>query len=327
MTSAAQNIRSHTLSDGDVSATILSMGAATQDWRVPDGSGRRVPVVLGYADPAAYATQSGFLGVIVGRVANRIAGSTYSLGGSTHQVAPNEGPNQLHGGPQGWWAKNWTLEPDGDRAVQLTLHSPDGDMGYSGSVQAQIIISLDGHRLTYDMSATCDRPTPINLANHNYYNLMGDGLIWDHQMQVHADRYTPTGSDLLPTGEIAPVEGTKYDYRQLRSLADADPARGVSDINFALNDDRDIAVSVQAQNGLQLRMWTDQPGLQFYTGQGISAGAQPVAGQSHAPCHGIALEAQGFPDAVNQPDFPSVICTPEKPYKQVTTVEIAPRME
>ncbi|MEE3359048.1 MAG: aldose epimerase family protein [Pseudomonadota bacterium] len=327
MTSAASEIRSHTLSDGDVSVTILSMGAATQDWRVPDGSGRRVPVVLGYADPAAYATQGGFLGVIVGRVANRIAGSTFTLDGVKHHVTPNEGPNQLHGGPKGWWAKNWTLEADGDRAVQLTLSSPDGDMGFPGSVQAQITISLDGHRLTYDMSATCDRPTPINLANHNYYNLMGNGLIWDHQMQVNADRYTPTGGDLLPIGDIAPVEGTKYDYRQPRRIADADPARGVSDINFALNGERDEAVSVLAQNGLQLRMWTDQPGLQFYTGQGITAGAKPLDGQTHAPCHGIALEPQGFPDAVNQPNFPSVICTPEKPYKQVTTVEIAPRME
>jgi aldose 1-epimerase len=140
MISAASEIRSHTLSDGDVSVTILSMGAATQNWRVPDGSGRRVPVVLGYSDPTAYASQGGFLGVIVGRVANRIAGSTFTLDGVTHHVTPNEGPNQLHGGPKGWWAKNWTLEADGDRAVQLTLSSPDGDMGFPGSVQAQITI-------------------------------------------------------------------------------------------------------------------------------------------------------------------------------------------
>ena len=322
-----KDIQRHVLSDGDVSVSILSMGAATQDWQVPDAQGNRVPVVLGYADPAAYAAQTGFLGVIIGRVANRIGGASFDLDGHTYRLTANEGPKQLHGGPDGWWARNWVMERDGDRAVQLKLTSPDGDMGFPGVVKATVVISLDGHRLTYDMTATCDRPTPINMANHNYYNLMGDGPIWDHKMQVNASAYTPTDADLLPTGAVSTVDGTKYDYRTMRQISEADPHRGISDINFALNGGDDESVSIQAQNGLMLRMWTDQPGLQFYTGQGICAGAEPLKGQTHAPCHGIALEPQGFPDAVNQPTFPSVICTPENPYRQTTTIEIAPRPE
>jgi len=316
-------IQTHTLRDGDSAVTLLSHGAITQDWQVCDAGGTPVHVVLGHADPEDYRRFPGSMGVITGRVANRIAGARFTLNGETYVLPANEGTNQLHGGPDGWQHRTWKMGPDGPRRLRLSLSSPDGDMGFPGAVDVQMIVTLNGTALTYDMTATPDRPTPINMANHSYYNLMGSGPIWDHRMQINAGAYTPVDDALIPTGHIVPVNDTRYDLHAPRTLGKADPDRTGSDINLVLSGAQP-AVTVTAPNGLRLRLTTDQPGVQLYTGGGLSPKGTRLPGQTHAAFTGLALEPQNFPDAVNQPAFPSAIFTPEKPYRQVTTIDIAP---
>ena len=314
-----------TLEDGDVSVTLLSFGATTMDWRVPDGTGARLPVVLGHSDPEDYRRFPGYMGVTVGRYANRIGGARFVLDGVTHRLVANEGPNQLHGGPDGWHLRNWTVARDGARAVRFSLRSPEGDMGFPGTVEAVLTATLTGHRLTWEMAATPDRPTHISLANHTYYNLLGDGPIWDHQMQIAASTITEVDTALIPTGRLLPVAGTRHDYRAARRLGDADPEAQGTDVNFALDTTQDgPACTVTAPNGMRLRMWTDQPGLQVYSGAGLTPVGSRLPGQSHAPFTGLALEPQHFPDSPNQPGFPSTLCTPDHPYRQRTEIEICP---
>ncbi|SPF79616.1 aldose epimerase family protein [Pseudoprimorskyibacter insulae] len=303
-----------TLESSGATLSILSLGGITQDWQV---AGRHV--VLGYTDPASYLTHPGTLGVLVGRIANRIGGAGFDLDGTRYQLAANEGRNQLHGGPDGWQRRIWQVDPDGTRALRLSLTSPDGDMGFPGQVKAEVIIALDGHTVTYDMTATPDRPTPISMANHNYYNLSEEGEIWDHRLTIAANGYTPTNDEKIPLGHVAPVAGTRYDYSTPRTLRANDPDLGVTDVNFALTGAAP-ACTLQSPDGMRLTLTTDQPGLQIYTGQALRPKAPAHGGQSHAPCTGLAIEAQGFPDAVNQQSFPSQICTPDRPYRQITKI-------
>lgn len=310
-------ILSHTLRDGDVAVTVLSMGCAVQDWTV---GGRRV--VLGRVDPESYRENPGYLGAVVGRLANRVAGARISMGHETWELTPNEGANQLHGGPAGYGKRNWRMTPEGTRSVLMELDSEDGDMGYPGRVAVSVRMTLEGHALTWEMTAVPDRETPIALAQHTYFNLSGDRDIRDHVVRIDADHVTPTGPDLIPTGERLAVEGTRYDFRQPRTLAEADPEGTGYDLNFALNGPAPQAEVTAA--GLRLRLWTDQPGLQVYTSVHLKPVGETLPGVAHGPWAGLCLEAQGFPNAVNTPAFPPVLCAPDRPYRQVTTVEIAP---
>ncbi len=312
------------LSDGDVSVAILNLGAITQDWRVPLG-GTRVPVVLGFDNPQDYATNPCHLGVIAGRVANRISGAGFTLDGQHHDLPVNEPPNHLHGGPGGVHARIWDMEPDGNRAVRLRLVSHDGDQGYPGQVTFEVMITLSGYELRYDMRATTDRPTPINLAQHSYYNLMGRGGIGDHRLQIMADQYTPVDAAMIPTGQIAPLGGMDFDLRQHRTMRQADPAAKGLDMNLVLTGGPDQpAASLSAPNGLRLKLTTDQPCLQLYSGAHLRHAAQPLPGQLHDAFSGLCLEPQGFPNAINTPGFPSVLITPDHPYSQCLRVRIAP---
>jgi len=313
------------LGDGDVSVAILSLGAITQDWRVPLGD-QRVPVVLGYRTPQDYAANPCYLGIIAGRVASRISGAGFVIDGQQYDLPANDPPNHLHGGARGIHTQIWDMEPDGDRAVRLSLVSQHGDQGYPGRVAFEVTITLTGFELCYDMRATSDRPTPVNLAQHSYYNLMGQGGIGDHHLQIAADKYTPLDQGLIPTGQTAALEGRDFDLRQGRTLRQADPAEQGLDMNFVLNDvsDRPTAC-LSAPNGLQLRLTTDQPCLQLYTGAHLRPLGPPLTGQTHAPFSGVCLEPQGFPNAVNTPGFPSVLITPDQPYHQIHRVEIGPK--
>ena len=314
----ADQIRRHVLDSDGVQVAVLSVGCAVQDWRVAH-DGAEIPVVLGYADPANYRAEANSMGLVVGRVANRIADGRFTLDGETWHLPTPKPPHHLHGGPGGLGRCNWTMEPDGTRAVRLTLHSPHLDQGYPGALEIEVTISLDGHRLTYDMRAQPDRETPVNLAHHSYYNLLGTGPVRDHILRINALEYTPNGPDLVPLGHRAPVEGSDYDFRQARPVGDAD-----LDGNLVLADGEGPAAEVTAPNGLRLRMWTDQPGLQIYNSVTLRPDGTPLAGQEHARHGGLCLEAQGFPNAVNVPSFPSILCTPDAPYHQRTEIEIAP---
>ena len=315
---APADIRRQVLADGDVSVAVLNLGCITQNWRVPH-RGARVPVVLGYDDPAAYIDNPFYLGALVGRVANRIAGAGFTLNGTSHRLAANTPPHVLHGGAGGIGKRLWTMETDGSRALQLRLTSPDGDQGFPGRADFTVTISLSGPTLTHDMQATVDRPTPINLAHHNYFNLMGHGTARDHVLHIPSDHVTEVDADMIPTGRLLPVAGTRHDFNRPRALSEADPRAEGYDENHVLTGD---TVTLAAPNGLTLKLHTDQPGLQLYSSRYLAPRHTPLADQSHAPYSAICLEAQHFPDAVNHPHFPSIIATPDAPYRQRLSVTI-----
>lgn len=308
-----------TLRCGDETVRMLSFGCATIDWRVPLQGGQ-VPVVLRHDDPAEYLVNAPYLGIITGRVANRIARSRFDLAGLTYLLDPNEPPHHLHGGRKGTGHRNWLFETDGERALNATCRIEHLEDGFPGALDISALVQLDQNGLTYDLTARPDRPSPVNMAQHNYYNLMGGGAIWDHVATIQADRYTPSDDQLIPTGEIAPVAGGRFDFTKARSFGDADPSHTGTDINLVMDHATgdQPAVTVSAPNGLRLQLWTNQPGMQLYTGGGLPDA--PELGLR--PFGGFCLEPQGFPDALNQPGFPSIICTPEAPYRQTTRIKI-----
>ncbi len=322
----AADIREITLQDGGHRVSLLNYGARMRGWWVPLAGGA-VPVVLGHDDPAAYLADPLFLGATIGRVANRIGGARFALDGQEVRLAANEGENQLHGGATGLHNRLWdVVEQSTDRSVCFSTVLPDGDEGYPGEARISARFTLDAPRVVIELQAEVSRPCPISLTNHNYYNLMGGGPIWDHVLQVPATGYTPVDAALIPTGQVLPVDGTRYDYRQGARLADMDPDHHGSDINLALDPARAAdapMVSLSAPNGLTLSMWSDAPGLQLYTGAGIAAALGAHPGQSFAPFHALCLEPQGFPDAANHPGFPSVIVTPDQPYRHRITIQIS----
>ena len=306
-----EEIRRHVLSDDDVSVAILSLGCVTQDWQVPV-AGQRAPVVLGYRDPAAYLHNPCYLGAIVGRVANRISNAAFEFEGERFQLDVNEPLHHLHGGAHGLHARNWTLEADGARAVQLQLTSPHGEGGYQGRLDLCVTITLEGHCLTYEIEARSDRPTPVNLAQHSYYAL-GDATV-----HIPAQHYTPTDDRMIPTGARDPVAGHPFDFNISKPLSRGDLGGKGLDMNFILD-----GTQIEARDrGLHLVMETDQPCLQLYTAQHLHQAAEPLAGQAHNPRSALCLEPQGYPNAVNTPGFPLSLATPEQPYRQTLSVSI-----
>lgn len=308
-----EQITSHVLRDADTEVTVLSMGCAVMDWRVADR-----PVVLGYAEPEHYRQNPASMGAVCGRVVNRISGARFDLNGVSYDLPANASPHHLHGGPGGLGRCNWRMSPDGDRAVEFRLLSKDGDQGYPGNVAFRVVLRLRGGCLTWDMEGVPDRMTPINLAQHVYFNLAGHGTVAEHYVRVAADHYTPTAPDLVPLGTIEPVEGTAYDFRRPVRLGDGDGWDG----NLVLTSDADPAAEVTGPDGLALRLWTDRPGSQVYTSNSLARHLPEGPGAAHGRFAGLCLEAQDLPNAVNVPAFPSILCTPEAPYKQMTSIEI-----
>lgn len=312
-----------TLEDGDISINLLTLGCITQSWQVPFGSDRR-HMVLGYGDANDYLNDRNFMGIIAGRVANRIGGAQFTLEGHTYSLPANNGPNTLHGGPNGLGQRIWTAERDGAKAVRFSYTSPHGEEGFPGNVEFVVTVGLDGFTLTYEMEGIPDRPTPIALAQHNYYNLAGGGDVMAHSALISTNRYTEVDDALLPTGRIASIAGTALDFTTPRTFGAADPDQHGADDNLIVAKNDGPIVEMTAPNSPILRLWSDQPGIQLYTGKHLVGDAALHEGQSLVPFAGVALEPQGFPNAVNIPDFPSVIATPDQPYRQVTKVEITP---
>lgn len=306
-------IEQHILRDGDTAITVLSMGCAVMDWQV---AGRHV--VLGYRDPELYRQNPASMGVVCGRVINRIDHARFTLDGVQHVLPANNGAHHLHGGPQGFGRRNWRMETDGPRAVRLSLRSEAGDQGYPGAVDAVVEMRLEGGRLSYDMRAVPDRETPINLGQHIYFNLSGQGTIDDHHLRIAAGHYTPNRPDQIPEGHVAPVDGTPFDFRQPVRLGD----RVGWDGNVVLDKGAAPAAEVTVPDGLRLRLWTDRPGLQVYTSNALKADLPAGPGAAHGRFAGLCLEAQDLPNAVNVPTFGSILYTPDRPYRQVTSIEI-----
>ena len=251
------------LESPDAAVAILSLGCVIRDWRV-DGPQGSLPMVLGFPRLEDYLHHSRSHGAIVGRIANRTRGASFTLDGKTYALTANEGAHHLHGGATGLGNRIWAMETDSAaNTLYLFYHSPDGEEGYPGTVDFAVTFRLEGPRLICEMAGTPDRPTPISLANHSYYNLGGSGTVKDHLLWVDARDYTPTDADLIPTGEIRPLEGTPFDFSTEREIGDT-----ALDLNLVLDPARDrkrpAARARCPRTGRQLELWTDEPGLQLF---------------------------------------------------------------
>ena len=284
---------------------ITNYGGIIMSLLVPDARGRQANVVIGFDTIEQYRNNPQYFGAIVGRYANRIAHGRFELDGKTYRLATNNGANHLHGGRVGFDKVVWEarlFDGRGSEVTSLVLShtSPDGDEGYPGTLTARVTYSLTNrNELIVDYFATTDKPTPVNLTQHSYFNLAGVGDVLDHLLQIHADGYTPVDKTLIPTGAIAPVAGTDFDFRT-RTVVGARRV-GLYDHNFVLKSGGGAKL-VDPKSGRTLVVRTTEPGVQLYTGYKL----------------GLALETQHYPDSPNRPNFPSTILRPGAEYRSRT---------
>lgn len=313
-------------------AKITNYGTILTEMHVPGRDGKMADVALGYDTLAPYLLRHPYFGCTAGRVANRIAGGKFTLDGKAYTLAVNNGPNHLHGGKVGFDQKIWDAEPapsEEGPGVKLTYVSPDGEEGYPGTLTTTVTYTLThDNELKVAMRATTDRTTIVNLAHHTYWNLAGHGSgdVLGHEMAIYADRYTPTDATLIPTGKLAPVAGTPFDFRTAKKIgkdigvlkAETGAAHGGGyDLNFVVNgkgsDLRPVAVVSDPASGRVMEISADQPGVQLYTGNGLSGAGK--GGATYKQYSGFCLETQKFPDSINKPDFPTVVLKPGETYR------------
>jgi len=307
-------------------AKILDFGGVITELHAPDRDGRLADVVLGFDSLAPYHGDSPYFGALIGRYGNRIHKGRFTLDGKQVQLPVNNGNNHLHGGPGGFDRVKWDATVEG-RALQLRYRSPDGDMGYPGNLDALVTYELtDDNALAVTFRATTDQPTPVNLTQHSYFNLAGEGDILGHVLTIDADSFVAIDGESIPTGELTPVTGTPFDFRRPRTIGERieQPDKQLRhgsgyDHNFALNKPDGTALSRAARvcepvSGRVLELWTEEPGVQFYSGNFLD-GTLSGKGRSHAHRSGFCLEPQHFPDSPNQPQFPNVILRPGQVYQ------------
>lgn len=322
-------VRLYTLrNDGGMTMTVTNYGAIITSLRAPDRDGQFEDIVLGYDHLDGYIAKTPYFGALVGRCANRIANGRFELGGQTHQVALNDGPNHLHGGLRGFDKHVWDarlLDTDAGEAIELTRTSPDGEEAYPGELTVTVRYTLtDDNRVLVDMTATTDQTTLCNLAQHTYWNLAGhdSGSIRDHLLTIHADRYTPVNETLIPTGEIVPVRGTPFDFtqpkpigRDLREVG-GDPIG--YDHNFVVNgapfEMKTVAEVVDPESGRKMVLRSNQPGVQFYSGNFLDGTLTGKGGAVYEQYQALCLETQVYPDAIHNPDWPQAILEPGETY-------------
>lgn len=308
------------------SVSVIDYGAIVTSILVPDGSGQLGEVTLGYADLAGYLRDTYFLGAVVGRYANRIANGRFSLLGQEHRLPLNNGPNHLHGGPQGFFAALWRSQWTGSSerpVLELSLDSPEGEAGYPGRLQVSVRYSFDDRCcLAVEYSAVTTAPTVVNLTQHSYFNLAGQGTILDHELQLAASKFTPTDATSIPTGELRDVTGTAFDFRQATPIGariDADDEQlrlGAGyDHNFVLDGAtgslKQAAVLSCSRSGRRLTVNTTEPGIQLYSGNFLPKARSVTRGQTaFGYREGMCLETQHFPDSPNRPEFPSTRLDP-----------------
>lgn len=330
-------VRELALDNGLLSCRIITFGAALRALAVPGREGP-VDVVLGYDTLEEYESNGGYFGAMVGRFANRIAGGRFTLNGRGYTLAQNDGSNHLHGGLVGWSHRVWTVEEyTAERAV-LTLDSPDGEEGYPGRLQVKVAYTLDGSTLTIRCQASGDQNTPCSMTNHSYFNLSGQGSgdVLDQEVQLLCSSYTPAGQDSIPFGRVEPVEGTPMDLRRPTPIGarieedfqQLKWGRGY-DHNFVIDGQpgsmRPAARAYSASTGVAMEVETDSPGLQFYTANFVEDGRKGKGGAAYGFRHGFCLEAQHYPDAPNQPGFPSAILRAGAEYRQTTSFRFSVR--
>ncbi len=325
-------VDAYTLTDPALTIRIITFGAHIISVQAPDRNGAKADVVLGYNTLDGYlADTKTYMGSVVGRYGNRIALASFNLDGMVYQLSPNDHGNTLHGGADGFDRKNWTARqiPNG---VELTLVSPDLDMGFPGTLTAHVRYTLAGDKLRIDYAATTDKPTVINLTNHTYFNLAGSGDILGHTLMLNASRYTPVDAKLIPTGQLAPVAGTPFDFTRptpigarIGDVNEQLKLAGGYDHNWVLNAPHTLtkpaAVVTDPASGRVLKVYTVEPGVQFYTGNFLDGTFKGRAGAPYNLHGGLCLETQHYPNSPNQDNFPSTTLRPGKPYHTTTVFE------
>lgn len=299
-----------TLERAGTRVRILSYGGIVQSVEVPDRDGRTADVVLGFSGLDGYLDHPGpYFGALVGRYANRIAQARFPLDGVTYALEPNNGPNSLHGGANGFDKRVWDVAAV-EHGVRLTRVSPHGEEGFPGRLELAVTYTLDASgalRISYE--AVTDAPTVVNLTNHGYFNLAGSGNTGGHELRIAASRYTPVDGDLIPTGVLADVSGSRFDFRTARKVGSGYDHNLVLDKGVT-GSPAEIAELHDPGSGRTLTVATTEPGVQLYTAEHLSG--------PFAPGDGIALETQHFPDSPNHPNFPSTVLRPGETYRSTT---------
>ncbi len=321
-------------------ASITNYGAILVSLRVPDRNGNVADVVLGFDSLHGYLSEHPYFGAVIGRYGNRIAGGRFVLDGLEYNLARNNGENHLHGGIRGFDKAVWRpkeLQAGGDSCLEFTYLSEDGEEGYPGNLTATVRYTLtEDNELRLDYYATSDKATVINLTNHSYFNLSGagNGDILAHRISINADSFTPVDRGLIPTGELRPVAGTPFDFRQPHAIGERIDGKDQQlvygkgyDHNFVLNGPagslRPAARVIEPGSGRVVEVPTTEPGVQFYTGNFLDGTIRGKGGAAYGHRYGFCLETQHFPDSPNQPQFPSVVLRPGAKYQSTTVYKFS----
>lgn len=323
-TKDGKEIHKYTFLGGKVVISVLDFGCAITNILAPDRKGNLADICLGYDDVAGYEKNFPYIGVVVGRVAGRIAGGKFSLDGTNYDLVINNGPNNIHGGVTGFSRRLWNAEINRDK-LKLTYLSPDGEEGFPGEVTATVVYSLAPEgAFTIDYTATTTKPCPVNLTNHAYFNLKGhnDDDVLDHVVQIKADNFVPVNKDLIPTGDLPDVTGTPNDLRTPTKLKDVKNhvTQGNFDVTYCVGDEGElkyISRVLHPATGRYIDTHTTEPGLQFYTAKYMTD-AIGKGGKVYQPFASFCLETQRYPDSVNHPNFPNTILRPGYTYRQTT---------
>lgn len=312
---------------------VINFGGIITQIRVPDRQGVLGDVALGFDELEPYLERSPFIGALIGRVGNRIAKGKFTIDGVNYQVSAESGGNNLHGGPEGFDKRVWTgqvIQKDGDEALRLSLLSPDGDQSFPGNLQVEVIYQFTAkNEVVVDYHATTDKPTPVNLTQHSYFNLAGKGDVLSHQLHINADHINAVDETMIPTGAPMPVAGTPFDFRTAKPIGQDINAPheqlirgGGYDHNFLINQSTYKALTLAAHvseptTGRTLTVFTQEPGVQLYTGNFLGGGLKS-RGQEYTARTGFCIEPQHAPDSINQPQFPSIVLLPGEEYKTRT---------
>jgi aldose 1-epimerase len=329
-----------TLSDGAFEARITNYGGVVVSLKAPDRNGKSADVVLGFDDVDGYygnfnGPSNAFFGALIGRYANRIAHGSFTLDGKKYSLPVNNGANTLHGGPHGFNNVVWNAKTISN-GVELRYSSKDGEAGFPGNLTAIVRYTLVKGDLRIEYTATTDKDTVVNLTNHSYFNLTGSGDVLGHQLTLHASRFTPVDSGLIPTGELKSVEGTPFDFRQAHTVGERINANDDQlhlghgyDHNWVIDAGGgklvEAAELYDPVSGRVLKVLTDQPGIQFYSGNFLDGSVKGKGGKPYEQHAALCLETQHFPDSPNHPDFPSAELKPGEHYHTVTVFSFSTR--
>lgn len=322
------------IQNSTMKAVFAAESARIMSLQVPDRDGKPTDVVIGFGNPADYAgSTEPYFGATIGRYGNRIAKGKFSLDGQQYQIAPNNGPNALHGGKNGFQNQQWKAKKINDSTVVFSRVSKDGEEGFPGNLATSVTYSLLGNELKMEYEATTDKPTVVNLTNHAFFNLngAGSGTILNHILQINADRYTAVDSTLIPTGKLASVKGTPFDFTKPVTIGkrievqDQQLTFGKGyDHNYVLNDSgyKKAATVTGDKSGIVMEIFTEEPGLQFYSGNFMQSKNRLRNGKDDFRT-AFCLETQHFPDSPNQPSFPSTVLKPGKKYHTVSVYKFS----